>query len=185
MLALPCQGTQQKQQSGDAGETVVATATVTTTVVVPLQDGQPQVVTTTSLIYICQIGDGAFFLLSFFFSALSSTPSSRHSSDMDQANTAFITGQIQAHTTPCTGAAPTPVVGLPPVPQISDGQVQVTPGVSAAGVPGAQETAATSSGPAVVPTDAPFVGAAAGGVRARAGAAALMVGLGVAVVGWV
>lgn len=57
MLAMPCQGT----QAVGAGETVVATQVVTTTVVVPLQDGQPQVVTTTAIIYICQIGDGEFF----------------------------------------------------------------------------------------------------------------------------
>jgi hypothetical protein len=82
MLALPCQGTQE-QQSADAGETVVATATVTTTVVVPLQDGQPQVVTTTSVVYICQIGDGAFFFLLSFPSRSFFHPSSPHSSDPD------------------------------------------------------------------------------------------------------
>lgn len=69
--------------------------------------------------------------------------------------------------------------------QIPDGQVQVTVGPSVANVPGAQETVTTPSGPAVVPTDAPFLGGAAGGMDGRVGAAALMVGLGAAAVGWI
>lgn len=63
ILVMPCQGT----QSADAGETVVGTEVVTTTVVVSLGDGQSQVVTTTTLLYVCQIGDGAFFSVSRCF----------------------------------------------------------------------------------------------------------------------
>ncbi|KAK4156586.1 hypothetical protein C8A00DRAFT_30551 [Chaetomidium leptoderma] len=156
IIVLPCggaaeaQGTPSVGGGGGGGQTVVGTQVVTTTVVVPLGDGQPQVITSTTVIQVCQVGDG----------------------------------QVQAHTTPCTcpGGIPTPVVSLPPASQYSDGQVQVTPGLSSVSVPGAQETAATS-GPAVVPTGAPLANGATipaiGGIRGRVGAAlmvALMVG---------
>ncbi|KAJ4288706.1 hypothetical protein N0V88_007240 [Collariella sp. IMI 366227] len=72
VIAVPC-GDVEKAAPGP-GETVVGSEVVTTTVVMPLSDGQPQVVTTTTVVYICQIGDG----------------------------------QIQGHTTPCTGAPPSP-----------------------------------------------------------------------------
>ena len=52
-------------QGGGASETVVGTQTVTATVVVPLEDGQPQVLTTTTVVPICQIDDGASFSFSF------------------------------------------------------------------------------------------------------------------------
>ncbi|KAK4128062.1 hypothetical protein N657DRAFT_564211, partial [Parathielavia appendiculata] len=59
MVAMPCGGGDPTvPQSG----TTVGTEVVTNTMVVPLSDGQPQVVTTTSIVYICQIGDG---LISF------------------------------------------------------------------------------------------------------------------------
>jgi hypothetical protein len=62
IVALPCGGDSEVggPQSGGASETVVGTQVVTTTMVVPLSDGQPQIVTTTSVVYICQIGDGGF-----------------------------------------------------------------------------------------------------------------------------
>jgi hypothetical protein len=61
IVALPCGGDGNGAggaQSGGVSETTVGTEVVTTTMVVPLSDGQPQVVTTTSVVYICQIGDG-------------------------------------------------------------------------------------------------------------------------------
>lgn len=68
ILVVPCGDAGGSGASGGAGgvgsgpsETVVGTEVVTTTMVVPLSDGQPQVVTTTSVIYICQIGDGECF----------------------------------------------------------------------------------------------------------------------------
>lgn len=71
ILVMPCGGS----DNGDAadendhqGQQVVGTSTVATTVVVPLSDGQAQVVTTTKVIRICQIDDGM----------RSSTPSQQH-----------------------------------------------------------------------------------------------------------
>ena len=77
ILVLPCEeGTEAEpapvptEGGGGEGpsETVVGTQTVTSTVVVPLEDGQPQVLTTTTVIPICQIDDGAsiFTFFSFF-----------------------------------------------------------------------------------------------------------------------
>ena len=43
----------------------IGTSIVPTTVVVPLGDGQPQVITTTQAIPMCQIDDGMFFPLTF------------------------------------------------------------------------------------------------------------------------
>ncbi|KAK4034184.1 hypothetical protein C8A01DRAFT_49381 [Parachaetomium inaequale] len=149
VVMLPCgDGGKAQDTQSPAGQTVVGSEVVTTTVVMPLSDGQPQVITTTTLIHICQIGDG----------------------------------QVQGHTTPCTppavaGTTPTPVVSFPPASQISDGQVQVTPGPEAS-VPGAQETVVTS-GSGVVPTGAPLVNGAAGGIGGRVGVV-VMVALGVA-----
>ena len=71
IVMLPCGGDGGKappddtQSAGNAGQTVVGSEVVTTTVVMPLSDGQPQVITTTTLIHICQIGDGAFFCFVF------------------------------------------------------------------------------------------------------------------------
>jgi len=51
---MPCGGDVQDPQN------VVGSTVVSTTVVMPLSDGQPQVVTTTTVIPMCQIGDGKF-----------------------------------------------------------------------------------------------------------------------------
>ncbi|KAK4098032.1 hypothetical protein N658DRAFT_509948 [Parathielavia hyrcaniae] len=62
MVAMPCGsagvGGEPPSSSTVQPGPVVGTQVVTTTMVVPLSDGQPQVVTTTSIVYICQIGDG-------------------------------------------------------------------------------------------------------------------------------
>ncbi|KAK3332822.1 hypothetical protein B0T19DRAFT_112081 [Cercophora scortea] len=55
---IPCGG---KAAAATFNSQAVATAYVTTTVVVPLSDGQPQVVTTVTPVLLCQIGDGASF----------------------------------------------------------------------------------------------------------------------------
>jgi hypothetical protein len=96
-----------------------------------------------------------------------------------------------------SGTTPTPVVTFPPASQISDGQVQVSAGPApasqlsdgqvqvtpgpAASVPGAQETVISSS--VVVPTDAPLVNGAAGGIGGRVWVA-MMGALGVVGVVW-
>lgn len=59
ILVMPCGGESDNDgavDGNDEGQHVVATSTVLTTVVVPLGDGQPQVVTT--MVPICQIVDG-------------------------------------------------------------------------------------------------------------------------------
>ncbi|KAK0616959.1 hypothetical protein B0T14DRAFT_388933, partial [Immersiella caudata] len=54
ILAMPC----GEGADSVGGQRVVGTSVVTTTAVVPLSDGQPQVVTTTKAIPMCQIDDG-------------------------------------------------------------------------------------------------------------------------------
>lgn len=61
ILIMPC-GEGAPDSTAD-GQRVVGTTTVPTTVVVPLSDGQPQVITTMKTIPLCQISDGKVFLL--------------------------------------------------------------------------------------------------------------------------
>ncbi|KAK0629288.1 hypothetical protein B0T17DRAFT_633893 [Bombardia bombarda] len=56
MMAMPCGGHEEAVSTND--EHVVATSFTATTVVVPLSDGQPQVLTTSLPIRLCQIDDG-------------------------------------------------------------------------------------------------------------------------------
>jgi hypothetical protein len=151
---------------------IVGTSVVTTTAVVPLGDGQPQVVTTVKAIPMCQIDDGKPLPVVSLRSALTAG-----------------TGQVQGHTTPCVNvpAVPTPMA---PVSQFSDGQIQVTtlPGTPAQGsfVPAPSptgvsngttlRTTAPAPPPSVVPTNAPPTANGAG--QAVLGSAvALVVGL--------
>lgn len=66
IIVIPCGGDENNNQ-GDQGNAqggsaqTVGSEIITTTVVIPLSDGQPQVITTTSVVYICQIGDGKPF----------------------------------------------------------------------------------------------------------------------------
>jgi hypothetical protein len=157
ILVMPC-GT--AEVASDQGQQVVGTTVVATTVVMPLSDGQPQVITTSVTVRICQITDGT-------------PPSPSPPTPPIHPPAPILTimfyclGQIQAHTTPCTlppsAATATPAVSVPPAPvsQYSDGQIQVTP-VPGAGQP--QTTLrTTASGPAIVPTSAPGVNGASGG----------------------
>ncbi|KAJ9144096.1 Covalently-linked cell wall protein [Pleurostoma richardsiae] len=58
ILAIPCGGDDSAAASEVADGQVVATEVVTTTIVKPLSDGQPQVLTTTVAVPMCQISDG-------------------------------------------------------------------------------------------------------------------------------
>lgn len=104
--------------SGGADESsdgqVVATQVITTTIVKPLSDGQPQVLTTTIPVPICQIGDGQI-----------------------QGHTTPC-----ASITPTTAATATPNTGVP-VSQFSDGQIQVTTPAPTATEPATTAPAAT------------------------------------------
>ncbi|OAA69099.1 covalently-linked cell wall protein [Cordyceps fumosorosea ARSEF 2679] len=99
IVAMPCSA--QKSNGGSPMQSPVATSMAVTTVVAALSDGQPQVVTTTVPVPMCQIGDGQV---------------QAHSTPCNQAPGAPVSqisdGQIQAPS------------NLPPVSQISDGQIQ-------------------------------------------------------------
>jgi hypothetical protein len=136
---MPCGGDAQDPQN------VVGSAVVSTTVVMPLSDGQPQVVTTTTVIPMCQIGDGKFLYSLFRTSTLL---------------TSFLPGQVQGRTTPCDEIPPTTAT---PIPQGPDGQLEVTPypsvtaPVAAPSAPAPNGTTLrnTPAPPSVVPTNAP------------------------------
>ncbi|KAK4162911.1 hypothetical protein QBC43DRAFT_214062 [Cladorrhinum sp. PSN259] len=132
ILVMPCGGS---DASIEDGKVTVGTANVQTTVVVPLSDGQPQVITTTRAIPICQINDGES-------SNLRESPLHHHT------DVSAPSGQIQGHTTPCAAitAPPTASVVVPPASQLPDGQIQVTPQPVPVPVP-----TGSASGPAPVP----------------------------------
>ncbi|KAK4184105.1 hypothetical protein QBC35DRAFT_67786 [Podospora australis] len=160
ILVLPCGGEEVAVPEGRT----IGSDIVTTTIVKPLSDGQPQVITTTVPIAICQIGDG----------------------------------QVQGHTTPCAALTTPPASGenvsVPPVSQLSDGQIQVTQlsdgqiqvtphaSGSAGGPPPAATGGATFKTPAgaeptppTVPTGAPGTSAANRGVKVAGGLLAVAV----------
>lgn len=150
ILVLPCGGA----GAVDNGQRTVGTEMATTTVVIPLADGQPQVVTTTVPIPICQIGDGQI-----------------------QGHTT----PCAALTVPPSSAAS---VNIPPVSQFSDGQIQVTqkpaPTPSAAGGPLPPTSNDTLQTPGVVPTEPAVVPTRAPGVNSAGRlqvASALLVGV--------
>ncbi|KAL2258431.1 hypothetical protein VTK26DRAFT_8270 [Humicola hyalothermophila] len=110
ILVMPCDEAASTNDptngNQDQGQQVVGTSVVTTTVVIPLSDGQPQVITTSKTVYICQIGDGQ---LQHHSTPCTPTPTGE-----------FITVTSMVST---TTAAEIP----PPVSQGEDGQIQVTP----------------------------------------------------------
>jgi len=62
-MVIPCG--EGAQEATVIAQKTIGTSIVPTTVVVPLGDGQPQVITTTQAIPMCQIDDGMFFPLTF------------------------------------------------------------------------------------------------------------------------
>lgn len=57
IIAMTCDGSAPHAAESNDGQ-VVATQVQTTTIIKPLSDGQPQVITTTIPVPVCQIGDG-------------------------------------------------------------------------------------------------------------------------------
>ncbi|KAK4214163.1 cell wall manno protein CIS3 [Rhypophila decipiens] len=94
----------------------VGSVMITTTMVVPLADGQPQVITTTIADPICEIDDGKPCILPL-------VPM------IKRAKTYSIpTGQLQGQTTPCAAIAGLAKTWtMAPASEFSDGQIQVTP----------------------------------------------------------
>lgn len=58
ILVMPCDGEANNDLEPDDDTVIIGTSTLATTVVIPLSDGQPQVVSTATVVNICQIDDG-------------------------------------------------------------------------------------------------------------------------------
>ncbi|KAK4466772.1 hypothetical protein QBC42DRAFT_165670 [Cladorrhinum samala] len=155
ILVMPCGGA---DTVGDEGKVTVGTANVQTTVVIPLSDGQPQVITTTRGIPICQIGDGQIQGHTTPCAAITAVPTP---SVVVPPASQYPDGQIQVTPKPGPSTVPT---GVAPTP---------------ASVPTGNTTLRTTAGvvttPAVVPTSAP--GANSAGRVKIGSAAALAAGL--------
>ncbi|CAK7231552.1 hypothetical protein SBRCBS47491_007970 [Sporothrix bragantina] len=123
IIAMSCDGTGSNVAQSNDGQ-VVATQVITTTIVKPLTDGQPQVITTTIPVPICQIGDGQ--IQGHTTPCASITPTT---APTGVPVSQFSDGQIQV-TTPATTQTGAPVS------EYTDGQVQVTtPAATVTGVP--------------------------------------------------
>ncbi|KAK1828068.1 putative covalently-linked cell wall protein [Podospora conica] len=120
LYVLPCGGEVTDPQN------VVGSAVVSTTVVMPLSDGQPQVITTTTLIPMCQIGDGQVQVRTTPCDAIPSATETPVEQGPD--------GQIEFTPAPSVPSATVPVA----VPTAPNGTLRNTPA------------------PSVVPTNAPL-----------------------------
>lgn len=127
IIAMPC-GASASGNANQAGDgQVVATQMMTTTVVKPLADGQPQVITTAVPVPMCQIGDGQ---VQVHTTPCAQVPAKALSTAVPVSQ--YTDGQIQVQ----------PSAPAVKVSQITDGQVQV-PATSAAA---AKTTAAPAAG---------------------------------------
>jgi len=183
--AMDCNNPDTDPRERNGG--VVGTAMVATTVVAPLSDGQPQVITTSQAVPICQvasqIGDGQVQAHTTPCAALP-TPTATWAPVSQLPD-----GQIQVTPIgPVPPAASVPVAGTPAVPT-SAGSVSV-PAPPASGVPQNgttfRSTGTPSSGvianPGPPPTTVP-VAPSSGAGQVQLGSAAALV-LGVAGVFW-
>ncbi|KAL1869454.1 hypothetical protein VTK73DRAFT_3099 [Phialemonium thermophilum] len=148
---IPCGGASSSSSAGEVGQQgdgqVVGTQLVPTTVVVPISDGQVQVITTQAPVPICQIGDGQVQAHTTPCASITSAPKpppTPTGAPIGQTSD----GQVQV---PGTGATYQPAPTGQPIGQTSDGQVQV-PGTSAAPPPPPATQPTTQPSVSVLPT---------------------------------
>ncbi|CAK7198063.1 hypothetical protein SEUCBS139899_000721 [Sporothrix eucalyptigena] len=159
IIAMSCNGSDSNAVESNDGQ-VVATEVITTTIVKPISDGQPQVITTTIPVPICQIGDGqiqghttpcASITATTTAAANTGVPVSQYSDGQIQVTTPAGTQTAVKTTATNTGA---------PVSEYTDGQVQVTTPAT---------TAPATTGAAVVTTGGSFKTSATKGNTTAAG----------------
>jgi len=151
ILVMPCGGS---DASIEDGKVTVGTANVQTTVVVPLSDGQPQVITTTRAIPICQINDGQIQGHTTPCAAITAPPTA---SVVVPPASQLPDGQIQVTPQPAPVPVPTGSASVPapvPVPtESASGPAPVpVPTESASGPAPVPVLTESASGPAPVPT---------------------------------
>lgn len=135
LKAMPCGPNTDGSYSGDQGH-VIGTNIVTTTIIRPIADGQPQVITTIVPIAMCQIGDGQI--------QAHTTPCASLSVPLESgpAVSQITDGQIQVP--PLTsGPVTTPAVVTPtaaPTPMPTGGTI--APPAQPSGTPGVSSPAA-------------------------------------------
>ncbi|KAK3940436.1 putative covalently-linked cell wall protein [Diplogelasinospora grovesii] len=173
IMIMPCGGDGAASQKGDGQ--VVGTSIVTTTVVVPLSDGQPQVITTTVPVPLCQISDGQLQVHTTPCASITATPTP---STVLPPVSQYTDGQIQV--TPVVPATPSPTatgVSVPvptgPIASISP-SIAPNPTLHTTAVPNSSKAVVTGPGAS---TSAPAVVTNAAGRIEMGSVAALVVGL--------
>ncbi|KAI1473267.1 uncharacterized protein F4812DRAFT_44459 [Daldinia caldariorum] len=118
IIAVPCGSDDPASQIPDGQ--VVGTSVVQTTIVTALPDGQPQVITTSVPVPICQIGDGQVQQVTTPCASITSSPTSTYVPVSE-----YTDGQVQvtppgsAPAPPATPTAtPTPGSPAPPAPSV-------------------------------------------------------------------
>ncbi|KAI1499921.1 hypothetical protein F5X99DRAFT_263259 [Biscogniauxia marginata] len=142
IIAIPC-GSDDPASQIDDGQ-VVGTTVVQTTIVTALSDGQPQVVTTTVPIPLCQIGDGQVQVKTTPCASITSVPSSTYVPVSE-----YTDGQIQV-TPPGTAAPPpAPTTAVPSSPETTGpaptGPAPSTGSTAPAPVPSSSSVASSSA----------------------------------------
>jgi hypothetical protein len=157
ILAMPCGSTATAGEAGQGGDgQVIATTMVTTTIIKPLSDGQPQVITTEVPIAMCQITDGQIQVHTTPCASITGPPVSQYSDGQPQVTTGAPVSEYSDGQPQVTPAGPT-VTG-PAVSEYSDGQPQVTPagptvtGPAVSGSSHTQPALTSSSAAAWVPS---------------------------------
>ncbi|KAI1630839.1 hypothetical protein F4809DRAFT_229069 [Biscogniauxia mediterranea] len=141
IIAMPCGSDDSASQVGDGQ--VVGTTVVQTTIVTALSDGQPQVVTTTVPIPLCQIGDGQVQVVTTPCASVTSVASTSTYVPVSE----YTDGQIQV-TPPGTATAPAPTTAAP-----GTTGTAVTSGVTSGASAPAPSSSVVSSGASI--TSAP------------------------------
>ncbi|KAI5923444.1 hypothetical protein F4810DRAFT_207086 [Camillea tinctor] len=133
IIAMPCGSDDSASQAGDGQ--VVGTTVVQTTIVTALSDGQPQVVTTTVPIPLCQIGDGQVQVVTTPCASITSVPVTSTYVPVSE----YTDGQIQvtppgSGTVPATTAVPTTAAPGTTGPAATSGPSASAPAPSSSGV---------------------------------------------------
>ncbi|RYP89849.1 hypothetical protein DL770_004060 [Monosporascus sp. CRB-9-2] len=120
IVAIPC-GESDAVVSDIGDGQIVATSIVETTIITALSDGQPQVITTSVDVPLCQIGDGQVQIQNTPCASITSYPTPSYIPVSESSD-----GQV-INPTPPTDLPPAPTTGAPPPPETTPALPSETP----------------------------------------------------------
>jgi hypothetical protein len=187
IVAVPC-GSEDTASQIDDGQ-IVGTSVVETTIVTALSDGQPQVVTTSLPVPLCQIGDGQVQYQTTPCASVTAYPTTSYAPVSESSDGQIIaTPPASAPSAPPTEVpvTPTSVSVLPTLPPISSVVSYPVPGnstVSSSSAPTEESSSSSAPSATAPPSQETSAPPASGSTSVTAGSVgALVVGLMVAFV---